>query len=762
MNIKIQGLRVQLKKKKYIIFLFWIILCLFLNVNSIKAQGGDLSLSINSNFEMIHHSEIQGLNNSVDSIKIQLPSTTSIINDIEFNFSGIEFAEEIIIIEENFHNTYKRVYNKNPAQHILGQAVQIRLNYPTNISGVYIFGKVNGSHPGTPQIQIKGYDAINHRPNSTLYGSTPLNISTTPGWYFQAFSSTISLNKGNYYLVLEGSSLPAYSLIEGAGFWWAYDNIDPLIPELNTSQYISAWSIGTPGSPFLYKIIQKLNLPFYPESNNMTVNIEINDYKIMNGSSVGEGYLKQTDLGYYPGTNYIDLNVFNNKSTSLIFNINYKINITNIISSSASALIEQSLNIQWTVTPIIFRYSNRESVIFSYPKTWDNISVFRDEQDISTNVTINQSERYIYIPNNTILQGAEWEVKANSPSFEFNLNTPKTSYYTGQELRFSLELPITSGNYTFILIDSTDIEVFRTIKTIPPDSNIFAYEIPSNAPDGTYIAYIFWNNETDAGVQSQEFLISLPSSNPQDNALLIIIGLIVVIGGVGGGIGAYIGVKKITKARKYKMQRLLEKCVDILNLNYLIVTDNKSGIDVYSQSFAEQKLDPSLISGFLQAVRTFGAETSIDRDSKTVKIQYKDSILLMTEFVNIRVILNMKQIPSIDFHYAVESLAYDIFKNYGKAIDEFHGNIKDFKDIKSIVEKHLNVSFIYPLKVELSEDVKLNVSEREMVDKALNFMKKYKTDHFYSLYLLPENECSPKDAETVLNLIQKGVFKPPK
>ena len=41
-------------------------------------------------------------------------------------------------------------------------------------------------------------------------------------------------------------------------------------------------------------------------------------------------------------------------------------------------------------------------------------------------------------------------------------------------------------------------------------------------------------------------------------------------------------------------------------------------------------------------------------------------------------------------------------------------------------------------------------------------MKEHHFDFIYSLYLLPENECSPKDAQTILNLISKGVFKPEK
>jgi len=755
-----QGLR---KKGRLIIYSLLLILFTGLIYQSrfIKAQGNGLSLTIQNSFKMTEYSVLEGLNQSENSITIQLPSASWTIDDIQLNFSDIEHEIDLITIEDNLHNTYKRVHNKNPAQYIFGQAVQIKLDYPTNISGVYIFGKVNGSHPGIPQIQIRGYDITNNNPNTTIYGSTNLNITSTPGWYLQNFSIPISLNKGNYYLVLNGSLLPIYSTILGAGFWWAYNDIDPLNPQLNTSEYDTSnqWSTGSSGAPFLYKLVQKLNLPFYPESNNMTVKININHYNVMNGSSMGDGYLNQTNLDYTPGTNSFTLNIYNNKSENLIFNVSYKIHIRYTLLSTASVSIKENINNNWTVTPAILRHSDNDLVEFHYPMSWENLTIYRDEQDMTSNITIDSIHRIILIPNITIIQGAEWEIKAQSPNILFGLKTPKTEFNLGQELRFSLEDPIIPGNYTFILIDPADTEETRIKKIIPIDDNIFSYELPLTSPDGTYIAYVFWNNATDAGAQSQEFLISIPnSSQPLDLSMLITI-LIISIVVAGSGISIYVGAKRIVKKRRYDMERLLNKCIDILNLNYLIVTDNKSGLDVYTESYGDKKLDSTLISGFLQAVREFGTHVA-EKDTRIVKLDYKDTIILMKEFVNIRLILNMKDTPSEDFIYSVESLAYEIYKRYGDQIEDFKGGLKQFSGIKELIDKHLNVSFLLPFKVVENPNIKLTPSEKAMVNKAIQFVKDHKFDYFYSLYLLPANECTPKDAETILNLIEKGIFKP--
>ncbi|MCJ7649729.1 MAG: hypothetical protein MUP85_14025, partial [Candidatus Lokiarchaeota archaeon] len=281
-----------------------------------------------------------------------------------------------------------------------------------------------------------------------------------------------------------------------------------------------------------------------------------------------------------------------------------------------------------------------------------------------------------------------------------------------------------------------------------------------NFHEGIYRAVVFWNNLTDGGVKSQLFSFVLPPLTTPDNTLLIIIGLIIGISSVAA-IFAYVGYKKISKKRDYMLETILTKCVDVSNINLIIVMDKNSGIDLFSRYYSGKTMDPTLVAGFLQAIRNFGTEISADsQDSRTIKLEYKDSILLMNEFVNLRVIISMKENPSKNFMYAVDDLAYDIYKNYGDEIDNFKGNVKKYRGIDQLFEKHLGVSFILPMKVMISDDQKLTLAEKHMVEKALTMMKDHNMDTLYSLYLLPENECSPKDYRTIMNLIQKGVFKP--
>ncbi|MFW9783691.1 MAG: hypothetical protein ACFFFB_15510 [Candidatus Heimdallarchaeota archaeon] len=745
-----------MNKKSLLIFIL-VSTALFIsfniNLRSTKAQGHDLILNLNTSFKMSQYSDLQGSNSTVNSINIELPTTEWNITNIELDFMNLTFEKETIIVEDQ-PTGFERVYFTNGIFNNLGLATQIRLDHPETIYGVFIYGNKSAGTTQNIQVQIRGYNDTNNTPNSTIFTSQTLNISTTLGWYIQNFSSPLNLPSGNYFLVLNGTNFS----LNGQYYYWHYNSnpSDPSLYSATTLEDSVIWADGVDNKTFLYKIIRKSKAPLFPESINMSVNINNQEYQVLNGGEEGSGVLSQTFQDFRPLTTTLSFAVNNNASKALDFNISYHLYFEESLITLGEVSIQESQSNEWILSRTFIRYTDNYSIKFKIPLTWENISVFRDGQNMEFNITIN--ENYIFIPNNTLIENANWEIMAESPSFSIGLNAPKTDYYLGQEVQFSLATPTLEGTYTYILINSADIEEFNISKTIPPDTILFSYTLPLSSPDGTYIAYVFWNNQTDAGVIVQEFIISIPKSPPPDMGIFFIIITVVTIAPIAA-ILSFIAYKRVSKNRRYEMQRLLEKCVDILNLNYLIVTDIRSGIDIYSQSFGEQKGDSTLISGFLQAVRAFGSEVAKDKD-KTVKIQYKNSILLMTEFVNVRIILNMKAEPSVDFHYAVESLAYDVYKNYGKMIDEFHGNVKDFKGIKELVEEHLNVSFIYPLKIEMPDNVRLNSAEREMVEKAKKLMEDYGLDHIYALYLLPENECSPKDAQTVLNLIKKGVFVP--
>ncbi|GAH38161.1 unnamed protein product, partial [marine sediment metagenome] len=87
--------------------------------------------------------------------------------------TDIKFGKELKIIEaQNYTDDYREVYYKNGGDWVSGLGVQIKLTEPTIIYGVDLYGeKVDRGNPTIINLQIRGYDALNNKPNSSVYST---------------------------------------------------------------------------------------------------------------------------------------------------------------------------------------------------------------------------------------------------------------------------------------------------------------------------------------------------------------------------------------------------------------------------------------------------------------------------------------------------------------------------------------------------------------------------------------------------------------
>ena len=743
-----------------VLFMF---LILFSKIDFIHANGIGPSLTFNNNFDLNEYSKFNDTDQNVNSINITLPSSSWSIQDIELNFTDIKFGKELKIIEaQNYTGNYSRVYYQQIGDRNHGLGIQIKLTEPTTIYGVDLYGNKERDNPTVINVQIRGYDALNNKPNSTVYSTVEINMSDTEGWYRQIFPNSTSLSGGNYFLVLNGSNIDD---VNDKRYFWYYNNINSSDPTLYSSYYdqTDQWSTGIQNHTYLHKLIQKVETPVYPDQINMTVNIDNKLYPISNNTSEGKGYLEKTTVNFSPVSESYQIIVNNQASESLLFNVSYSVTLSNNINAPCSVVVQEGTTNKWSVKPTIVRQPTNYSVLFYYPSSWENISVLKDFANITSSVIVDTTDHKIIILNDSISFGADWEITATSPNIEFWLNVQKTDYVLGQEIQFHLHTNVSSGTYAFVLLNSagTHVEPNQTITY--PSETLFSYNLSLDDLDGTYTAYVFWFSDsgTEAGVQSQNFEISLNQPTPPPPTPEFPWLFIIILGAVMGGLVLFIVYKRIQSHQRTKLEKFLSRCTDISNINDIIVIDSKSGIDIYSQSFGGRKLDTSLISGFLQAISNFGMTISeAAKESRTLNIEYKDSIVMQTEFVNLKLIVTLKDNPSSNFKFIMEDLAYDIYKDYGAEIDKFTGILKPFQNMNGLIEKHLNISFLYRLKIVKNPKIKLSMSEKEMVAKARTFMKENNFNYFYSLYLLPENTCTPKDYQTIFSLIEKGIFQP--
>ncbi|MHA2051674.1 MAG: hypothetical protein ACW986_18845 [Promethearchaeota archaeon] len=751
------NLRIDSKKLTFGLIFLITFIALSQNFPFALSSQNDASLEINTEFEMTEFSRADGIFISTNSIDFELPSASWGIDDLELNFTNVEFGIEQSLVEgtptdkyciDKFHDGY---------------AVQIAIQDPTIIYGVSVYGN-NESTEGKPiYIQVNGYDNLTNSPNNIVYGNPivlNMSFSLIPSWHLQTFSIPIFLPEGDYYLVINGSSI---GNSPKSDYFWYFNDVNPLYPGIHISEYSTgSWTAGLQGTPFLYQIDQKVNYTFFPEDINMTAELNGKSYDIINVNHPGKGYLKKSNLNYNPNNKDIKIKIKNNKTQTLEFNLTYSITVTNNFLAPSFLKIKNNASNEWSVNPVITRLSFNHYVNFSYPHSWSNIIVLKNQVDATFDVVIDSINKIISIPNHLIEDGADWEINAYSPQVNINLNVPRTNWIGDQDLYFSIADPTSEGTYEFILMDQDGIQIHRDNLTFPGDDNIFTYRVPSNILEGDYTGCIYWYNQTDAGFQSQIFSLSpqVSTSKPLDFSLILTVGL-VVVGGTAIGGTSYVKIKKKHSKRVNQQKLIMEKCSEIMDIEYIIVLHKKSGIDVYSEAFGEKKVEPTLISGFLQAIQNFGSEVlGRAKESKTFKIEYQKSMLIMSEFVNLRLIVIMKNSPSKNFLYTIESLAYDIYHNYGHLFEEFQGNLGEFQGIKDLLEKHLSISFLYPLTINYSIKMKLTQSERDLMKKALDVMKTNNSKHFSSNNLFRNEVCTPKDFETIQRLIEKKIFTP--
>ncbi|MHA2289475.1 MAG: hypothetical protein ACXABG_11885, partial [Promethearchaeota archaeon] len=365
-------LDISFRKVFCIIFLTFSSLVLMPYTAGNTPKTSDVSLEINSNLELIEYSLKTGFNENVTSINIELPSDTWNINDIELNFDEIEFETEVKIIEESPSNFV--VIDK--FNH--GYGVQIKINDPTIIYGINIYANNESSGNIPIYFQIKGYNFATNSPNSTVYGSIALKMpySEIPSWYLLNFTTPIHLTQGDYYLVIDGSSI---GNSPKSKYYWYFNDINPLNPNLYASKYDSgSWLEGYQGAPFLHKLIQKVNSSFFPEEINLTAQIDGDLYEIEDGPHRGKGFLKKNNINYKPNKNELNIKVKNNKTSSLRFHLNYSLRISNNFLAPGILNIRSNSSNEWSVRPDIQRFSSNDTIKFKIPRSWSNLNVFKN------------------------------------------------------------------------------------------------------------------------------------------------------------------------------------------------------------------------------------------------------------------------------------------------------------------------------------------------------------------------------------------------
>ncbi|MFW9879484.1 MAG: hypothetical protein ACFFG0_40930 [Candidatus Thorarchaeota archaeon] len=737
---------------------FLILFFNFIYINPIcNAQGQDDPMEFPFLSSMIETAQNNFLLEEVNSIDIELLEDSWSITDIELNFSNIRKHHDILNIEDHFVGKYKDIYRERFKR--LARGTQIVLEETTILYGVEIYGYRTPSEINI-FVQITGYNDNGDIPDmENIYLTQTLNMGVIPGWYYQNFSTPITLPAGNYYLVLNGLSLPEDT---GTYFYWAFNDEDPQYPYLYSAEYNNIWyDIGT-YKPHLYKLVVKSNKTYYPRDINMNIIIDDNRFNILNGPIKGTGYLHISDIEIVSNSNICNIPINTNVSHLVVFNVYIGVKLKNIAAISGLVRIDHNSENNWIINHVIQNVYQNYTIKFYYPETWRNISLYINEVDMTDYITFIEDFNKIIIPNFLLLEDQNLVITAISDKENISVEMPSTEYQAGQTFKIRVVPPSKNGILEFVLYDPNNFEEYRESVVNPLGPILFSYK---DLYAGEWIATVYWYNSTNAGLFT--YSINVTSNSNGTNILNGIQPIIFILSIIGASLimaGSLAGVNIIKKHKQKKAQFKSDKyskIVDTLSLNYVLVADKNSGLNVYEKYFKGLYLSPTLISGFLTAIRSFGMElTGTSHHSQTIKLEFMNSEILMNEYKGFRLIFILSRKPSEPFIQAIDNLSYEIYDKFGDSLKDFNGDTTRFQGITHLLEKYLQISLIFPMVVKIPYNTDLNAGEKYLVNKALKIMEKNNLKSFYISDLLNEEEPLSKNAYNMMQLIEKKIFSP--
>ncbi len=395
----------------------------------------------------------------------------------------------------------------------------------------------------------------------------------------------------------------------------------------------------------IYLMAPGTNQPSFYYPNNLT--IQVNYTK-----ETGEGILTANVMALVNGGLPIPLLLDNDLWVVQINSTDYGVGNYNVtISADQTGFFPQQIYINWTILRPFTRYqlwvnASHPQTQFHYGEIM-NISIFYEDLNNSQPIenapitldligvgnqalTSEVKGLYTWLLDTSTQPAGLWNfsLSVGKPNYQSHsriltiyvkynttLNWIKkplegsTSAQPGDELRFSVNLtrfgmPLGGQNITFRIITNIETEEF-TIRTYMNGSVIFniGYVIKSDVTDLS-IEVIYAGNITDfASLLGYTITVKPPLGIFERYWwVFLIIGIAVVASTL-----AVRAHRRSAEAKEIAKKEILTSFQDVTKILHLVVIHKGTGADIFDYRIQE-RLDPTLLAGFIQAVKDFGRQ----------------------------------------------------------------------------------------------------------------------------------------------------------
>ncbi|MFX1553172.1 MAG: hypothetical protein ACFFBV_04530 [Promethearchaeota archaeon] len=363
-----------------------------------------------------------------------------------------------------------------------------------------------------------------------------------------------------------------------------------------------------------------------------------------------------------------------------------------------------------------------------------------------------------------------YEIFKIIPELEF-IEIPAHQYMIGTN-SFSVRItkaggmPIVNVKIIFEVINPNNISIYDTT-AISNEEGIATTTLNFESTGRGYnvrIRFIEAGMYTSAELISQDIRVVDEFILFMDNFFrflpYIIIGIV--------AIAAFVTIRQVRHTRLKRFWAGEAKILDdLVKISYIMIIHKDVGVSIYSKQISLEGIDSDLISGFLQAISQFRSEIkkgSIDEKGKGFEMDYGDFKIVITDGNYVRVALILDDIPSEKLKENQWLFTEDFERRYGSLLTDFTGDITPFREADSLVERHFNVSLIYPLQLGKHYGViKLKGLEKTLIEVAEQIQKERKLFFISSLlnFALAGTKASRDEIiSTIIDLKTKGLIIP--
>ncbi|TFF86460.1 MAG: hypothetical protein EU551_01550 [Promethearchaeota archaeon] len=146
-------------------------------------------------------------------------------------------------------------------------------------------------------------------------------------------------------------------------------------------------------------------------------------------------------------------------------------------------------------------------------------------------------------------------------------------------------------------------------------------------------------------------------------------------------------VKKTSSVSKF----LTKKINDADNLQYVLIIHKESGSCLFSYSCSELNFDSDLVSGFLQAISSFGTEIDSSQTSPLEEIRYGGFVIAMSEGNLVKTAFICKNSPAPSLKANIKYFIINFENKFKSKLAPWTGDIHPFKKTKTLIENFFKV-----------------------------------------------------------------------